>query len=182
MYFCTWPSSKKSFRNRSAWSRHEEAVHHCPYQWICSLDMNTIVRLPQCFGCGERDVLLSHIVGCHFRTCASKSEECRTFLREDQLSQHIKGVHIDKRDEKISIPKELLSAWKRDNPLLSQAALTCGFCGLVSDTWVERQDHVFNHMDRNICKSSWWPERLPTLLSKLARYVADHENPAVYVS
>jgi hypothetical protein len=144
--------------------------------------MNTIVRLPQCFGCGERDVLLSHIVGCHFRTCASKSEECRTFLREDQLSQHIKGVHIDKRDEKISIPKELLSAWKRDNPLLSQAALTCGFCGLVSDTWVERQDHVFNHMDRNICKSSWWPERLPTLLSKLARYVADHENPAVYVS
>jgi hypothetical protein len=131
------------------------------------------MRLPQCFGCGERDVLLSHVVACHFHTCASKSEECRTFLREDQLSQHIKGVHISKKDNKIPIPKELLSAWKRNNPFLAQTALICGFCGMVFDTWVERLDHVFKHMDRNICKTSWWPERLPTLLSHLTRYVAD---------
>jgi len=171
-YFCTWPGCKETFINRSAWSRHEEALHYCPYQWICRLDVTTIMRLPLCFICHERDVLLSHLVECSFKSCATKPEECRTFTRKDQLSQHIKRVHITERSRTTSVPKELLSAWKRDNPAISKSGLHCGFCGVVSSTWLQRQEHVFSHLRKGTCKTSWWPDRLPTTPRALSWYVS----------
>ncbi|KAF1832990.1 hypothetical protein BDW02DRAFT_580778 [Decorospora gaudefroyi] len=39
--FCTWPDCSESFRYRSEWARHEEAIHYLPYRWNAS----TMLRL-----------------------------------------------------------------------------------------------------------------------------------------
>ncbi|OAL54625.1 hypothetical protein IQ07DRAFT_273914 [Pyrenochaeta sp. DS3sAY3a] len=164
--FCTWPGCESRFRYKYEWARHEEAIHYCPYHWICCLDTSTIMRLPHCFVCDEKDVLLSHLIECHFSNCANRSEEERTFVREDQLTQHIKGVHLATKEttysKRVSLPKDLLASWKIDNPALSRASLHCGFCGVTLQTWAQRQDHVYAHFQRGTCEAGWWPERLPT--------------------
>jgi hypothetical protein len=170
--FCTWPDCQKTFRYRSEWTRHEEAIHYCPYHWICCLEVKTVMRLPRCFICGERDVLLSHLTEHHFSSCAGRDLDDRTFLREDQLAQHMKSAHLDAEISKSSIPKDVLAAWKMDNPSLTAGSLHCGFCGLVFKTWEQRQDHVFEHLKIGICKSAWWPGRLPTVPSSVTWYVA----------
>jgi len=171
-YFCTWPGCDSRFPNKSAWTRHEEAVHHCPYHWICGLGVKNVLRLPSCFICGDLDVLISHITDHHCDSCATKSKEDRTFVREDQLSQHMNRNHIDGTGTK-KIPKEILSAWKIDNPALSASSLRCGFCGDTFDTWRQRLDHVALHMRNGICRSAWWPNRLPRCAPKLQMYVIE---------
>jgi hypothetical protein len=89
--------------------------------------------------------------------------QSRTFLREDQLAQHIKRAHISTDVTRPRISKELMSAWKIDNPAFSKSFLRCGFCGMVSDNWEQRQDHVHDHLKKGVCKSSWWPERQPEI-------------------
>ena len=171
-YFCTWPGCDKTFPNRSTWARHEEAVHYCPYHWVCCLDTKTVMRLPKCFVCGERDVLLTHIIEHHFGNCESQPEESRIYYRKDQLSQHIKRTHADKKKGgAVTVPDELLLSWKRDNPSPSRLAGHCGFCGMVFGTWAKRQKHVVEHMHRHLCKSSWWHDRLPTMMPQLPRSV-----------
>jgi len=160
MYFCTEPSCMKSFRYQSGWSRHEQAVHHCPYYWVCCLKVPNIMRLPRCFICSKKDILISHFTDCHFQDCATKAQEDRTFLREDQFKQHI-GSHLGKDFLIRSIPKDLLSAWKTPNSESSVASLKCGFCGESFHTWSKRIDHVSTHMQEGICKLAWWPDRLP---------------------
>ena len=162
-YFCTSAGCDKSFLYRSEWTRHEEAVHHEPYQWICCLNMEVVLRLPHCFVCGEADVLLSHLAECHFGSCSTQSEKDRTFVREDQLAQHMKRVHVSNTSPKLSIPKNLLSAWKIFNPSLPASSLHCGFCGMTFFTWEQRQDHVFDHLRHSICKWAWWPGRRPVI-------------------
>lgn len=130
------------------------------------------MRLPVCFICGEHDVLMSHISDYHFDSCATKSQESRTFLREDLLSQHIKGNHLKGSNIK-RVPKYILSAWKIDNPALSASSLRCGFCGDTFETWRQRLDHVALHMRKGICRSAWWPERLPRCAPKLKMYVTE---------
>ena len=92
-YFCTWPDCDSRFPNKSAWARHEEALHYQPYHWICCLESEVIVRLPHCPICDEQDVLIGHLVDSHFHDCAQKPQKARTFVRQDQLSQHIRTVH-----------------------------------------------------------------------------------------
>ena len=143
------------FRYRFAWARHEEAVHYCPYHWICCLEVDTVLRLPSCFVCGEEDVLLSHFSKAHFLRCGMIEQESRTFLREDQLAQHIQNFHVKAVAAKTNVPKDLLCAWKTKNPGLGELALRCGFCGLRFVAWEQRQEHVFAHMQSGTLKSDW---------------------------
>jgi hypothetical protein len=153
--FCTWPSCCSHFRFRSDWTRHEEALHYYPYHWVCcredAQDQNTL----QCLVCAGT----SHTTSEHCGSCADKDLQARTFFREDQLSQHIKRSHLVSDTPKPKISKELLLAWKTNNPCFLKDYLHCGFCGVVSRSWAQRQDHVFEHLRKGICKSSWWLDR-----------------------
>lgn len=143
-YICTWPDCDKRFPNKSGWVRHEKSVHYQPDHWICCLESEVVVRLPHCPVCGEQDVLMSHLVDSHFFVCAQTPEKARTFMRRDQLSQHIKGVHLKRKGAGVFM-SQILSAWKKSNPLPPEA-LHCRFCGSTFDTWKERQRHVFGHI------------------------------------
>jgi hypothetical protein len=161
--FCTWPSCSSKFRYRSDWTRHEEALHYCPYHWVCCPEESHAQDTSQCLICAETN----HTTSDHCGSCASKDLQSRTFLREDQLSQHIKRTHLSSGVSKPRVPKELLTAWKTDNPAFLNDYLRCGFCGIISDNWAQRQDHVFEHLRKGICKSSWWPARQPQTLIPL---------------
>jgi hypothetical protein len=158
-FFCTWPSCSSRFQYRYDWSRHEEALHYCPFHWVCCCENTQAGDSMPCLICsGYRN---DHTATQHCGSCLTKDVQSRTFLREDQLAQHIKRAHFPYDDAKPKISKELLSAWKIDNPSFSNDFLRCGFCGLVSDTWVLRQSHVHDHLKRGVCKSSWWSQREP---------------------
>lgn len=150
-FYCTWPSCSVRFQNRSNWVRHEEALHYCPYNWIC-------------YHKDERPCLVCHDINHgtlhHFAKCALNDLESRTFLREDQLTQHIKRAHINLKNPDLKISKQLLRSWQIINPFFSEEHLLCGFCGIVCETWVQRKDHVWDHLKTGVCKSAWWPQRL----------------------
>ena len=152
LLFCTWPDCDSRFRYRFDWSRHEEAVHYVPYHWICCMT-ETFETVPPCFLC----VGSYHTTTDHCSSCRGKEIGSRTFYREDQLVQHIKRIHRYKGATIGSIPKVLLALWKCDNPSISAAGLHCGFCGESFGCWAERQDHVFEHLVKGVCKSSWLP-------------------------
>jgi len=81
------------------------------------------------------------------------------FLREDQLLQHINGVHVQQKLSK-KVCKEVLSLFKTDNRDMHMSTLSCGFCSRISNSWLEREDHVFEHLKEGICKSVWLVGRL----------------------
>jgi hypothetical protein len=158
-FFCTWPSCSSSFQYRYDWSRHEEALHYCPFHWICCSENAQTGDLSPCLICTGND----HTAAQHCGSCLTKDVQSRTFLREDQLAQHIKRAHFSSDPVKPKVTKDLLSAWKTDNASFSKSFLRCGFCGLASKTWAERQSHVNDHLKKGVCKSSWWPEREPEI-------------------
>ncbi|KAF1846411.1 uncharacterized protein K460DRAFT_124282 [Cucurbitaria berberidis CBS 394.84] len=163
-YFCTWPNCSITFQHRFEWVRHEEAVHYNPYHWVCCSDRTHDVKLPECYICGrQNDVTIGHIVQDHFPSCVDKPQPKRTFLRQDQLAQHIKRVHLKLDGVTQTVPKWLLEIWKSDNPQLrsSPFLLRCGFCGTSCSNWAEREEHVAKHLKDRTCKLSWWPDRAP---------------------
>jgi hypothetical protein len=138
-----------------------EAVHYQPFHWVCCFEGAVGTFLSRCFVCGENDINVSHVTRQHFASCASRSLQSRTFLREDQLLQHINGTHLGTRVTKKVVQK-LLSSWKTENQQLDASARHCGFCGTMSSTWAERQNHVFRHLKQpGIRKSAWWTDRPP---------------------
>jgi hypothetical protein len=175
-YFCTWLDCKETFRHRFEWARHEEAKHYCPAHWVCCLnDHNTSsAALSSCFLCDEGAITLKHVMDhAQFQSCSNKDAASRSFLRKDHLTQHIKGTHLaphERAQLTPSILKELLSAWKIDNPVMSKAALFCGFCGITMRSWADRQGHVAGHflphsLGSPVCKSSWQLDRVPDVRS-----------------
>lgn len=158
-YFCTFQNCEARFMFRFEWLRHEEALHCQPYHWVCCLDTtaNHLEILPLCWICGELNVTANHFVINHFSSCTEKEHEDRLFFREDQLLQHINGVHLTTRVSKM-VAQHLLSSWKIDNPSFDKGFLICGFCGLVSDSWQQRHPHVAEHLRKGAGKTAWWPE------------------------
>ncbi|KAH3946947.1 hypothetical protein HBI56_059280 [Parastagonospora nodorum] len=154
--FCTSPSCSVRFQFRSDWVRHEEAVHHMPYYWICCRPDSHSETASHCLLCGSSD----HTAMQHCHSCLPRDIQARTFFREDLLAQHIKRSHLGCDTSTKSIPKYLLNCWKAINPSLNDASLHCGFCGITLSTWEARQEHVFEHIKKGICKESWWPKRL----------------------
>jgi hypothetical protein len=162
-YFCTVPSCNASFMFRYQWARHEEALHHEPYHWICCRPYVDTRPITRCFVCHEQNTTVGHVMTEHFVACMYKPREEVTFLREDQFLQHI-NTHV--QNPAVLEPatkatcRELLSLCKVDNADMQSSALHCGFCGGAFSTWAERQDHVFKHLKSGLCKSAWWPGRL----------------------
>lgn len=152
--FCTWSGCTAKFRTRYDWARHEEAVHYYPYHWVCCLEEANPTVLATCFVCDAENVTLEHIAYVHFGKCVTQNRADRTFFRSDQLSQHIKGVHLAAKT-KCRLPKDVLDAWRIDNPSLLPSALFCGFCWTTFSTWAERQDHVFGHFQKGATKCDW---------------------------
>lgn len=157
--FCTWPDCDATFQYRFEWVRHEEAVHYCPYHWICCLDDSTGEFETTCFICGAYVSIPGHLKYQHIWECAGRPFRQRTFLREDQLTQHIRRVHLKPNSISCTIPKDLLVKWKIDNPTFDISALQCGFCGEQHETWTDRQNHVFRHIQNGSLKSDWMLER-----------------------
>jgi hypothetical protein len=162
-HFCTWPGCGGTFRSGSDFDRHEEAIHYQPYHWICCLEGTEMRSLSSCFVCQQPNVTVGHVVEQHFASCTSKSQEERSFLREDQFLQHIKF------QLKIPVTKkacrELLEIWKSLNLPQANNTYKCGFCGRSFFNWAERQDHVFRHLEAGIYQSYWWPERRPVAIA-----------------
>jgi len=158
--FCTWPDCSATFRHKYEWARHEEAKHYLPYHWICCLDDgNSRTRtVDPCLVCDEQNASLQHIKNHdEFTNCAGKDTETRTFLRQDHLTQHIKGTHFKSQTITPSSLRLLAHAWRIDNPSISQMALHCGFCGTAFMDWEARKDHVYDHLrgDGKIGKAAW---------------------------
>jgi hypothetical protein len=153
-YFCTWQTCDSTYKTRYEWSRHEEAVHYHHRRWVCCYEVTNDMNMPECFLCKEKDLKLVHLAENHFRSCTGRAEKDRTFWRSDQLVQHVKRVHGGQ-----ALPKAIQSAWASKNPWFNLSYLNCGFCGLESRTWEERQAHVSRHIELGCHKESWWPER-----------------------
>lgn len=154
---CTWPHCDKTFKTRFEWARHEDALHYCPYRWVCCGDGAGDQMLANCFVCHAEWVKLGHITGHeNFERCRKASEADRTFLRSDQLAQHLKLVHGVQK-----MPRKIEKAWKQDNPAFNRSYLECGFCGCFSATWEQRRDHVFAHLKKGDSKESWWLTKVP---------------------
>jgi hypothetical protein len=158
-YICTWPGCTKRFQNRSGWERHEEAVHYNPTHWTCCSSLNANVVIEDCLMCPAKKVKLSHLIEKHFSACAQRNLEDRTFFRKDQLKQHVRR-HVSLATNWPPIPEALLQAWRSDNPMLTESALHCGFCGRTFETWKKRTDHVADHLSRGMDKSRWLPQQL----------------------
>lgn len=154
-YFCTAADCDARFKFRWEWSRHEEALHYQPYQWICCWEETYAHIVPECWICGTCNVPASHFAEEHFGSCVGKAQQHRTFLREDQLLQHINGVHLKDRVNKKTC-QNLLSLWKTVSATMEKAHLTCGFCDQTCGDWAERQDHVSAHIRSGFAKSAWW--------------------------
>lgn len=159
-YFCTWPSCEAKFPRKSEWIRHEEAVHYCPHQWICCRAEGNMATLRQCFVCCKENSPISHIIEEHFvdKGGAHKSGASQPFMRKDQLISHIKRVHLKNN---LTVPHELTKWWEVRSDTFKAEWLRCGFCGQTSETWKDRQNHVFRHLEEGAKKSAWWPQRLP---------------------
>ena len=79
----------------------------------------------------ELEVTSSHYAESHFNDCVGKEREPRTFYREDQLAQHIKGVRLV-NDCNKNVPRTLLSSWRVPNSCIDCFAFICGLCRLNS--------------------------------------------------
>jgi hypothetical protein len=161
-YFCTWSGCDQRFEYRYEWERHEEAIHYRPYRWVCCANQTQVTGPRNCGHYFAQDTSLLHGANKLFGSCTRKPEAEHTFFRQDQLLPHIKR-HLRSLTIKncVDIPY-LVKAWKPDNPAMEAYALRCGFCGVSFSTWHDRTQHVFHHYLDTICKSAWWPERLPS--------------------
>jgi hypothetical protein len=74
-FFCTWPSCSSKFRYRSDWTRHEEALHYCPYHWVCRPEEPHTQEVSPCLICADT----SHTTSDHCGSCATKDLRSRTF-------------------------------------------------------------------------------------------------------
>ncbi|KAH7356091.1 hypothetical protein BKA66DRAFT_254787 [Pyrenochaeta sp. MPI-SDFR-AT-0127] len=158
--FCTWPGCTARFRYHYAWKRHEEASHYCPYRWVCCWSLDVLEGITNCFLCQTNDITSQHFIDKHFFACLEKPVIERTFFRQDQLVQHIKGVHADDR-RLATVPSAVHISWKSENLLSGGSTLKCFFCGRPFLTWEARTEHVYNHMQAGAIKPDWWTERLP---------------------
>jgi hypothetical protein len=161
-YFCTWPGCDCAFSHRFEWARHEEAVHYCPYHWVCCSEQNSEYFLQDCWFCDATNVTLRHVTEEHFSTCTKKCTQQRTFLREDLFVAHLRR-HLKKNSyPNVGLTCRFLAKrWKEDNSAMDRRALHCGICGRKFMTWEERSTHVREHMETGITKAAWWPDRLP---------------------
>jgi hypothetical protein len=168
-WFCTWSDCDKTFEHRFEWKRHEEAVHYCPYHWVCCSERNRGFDLHDCWFCDAKSITLQHIADEHFTTCTDKATQKRTFLREDLFVAHFKRHRMEAGGHVVgSTYRNLAELWKEDNLATDHCALHCGICGNRFSTWAERCFDVSMHIKSGVSKSAWWSQRLSAPLDWIA--------------
>lgn len=154
---CTFCS--QSFKKKYDWIRHERSIHlpglDC---WICSVpvlpDQSHVVwRVsqtdPECIFCGDTSPTDEHIQAHEFQTCAERPMSERTFTRKDHLWQHLQKFHGCRKWDGWSPNLSLLQHRK------DLVRSTCGFCGIVMDTWEERTQHLAGHFKAGMSMDDW---------------------------
>ncbi|KAJ8115344.1 hypothetical protein OPT61_g2994 [Boeremia exigua] len=131
-FFCTWATCNKTFATAFEWSRHEQAIHYCPFRWVCLYE-------------AER----SDIEFERFNRCKYIPEDQRVFWRSDQLAQHVKRIH------NVRLTQTIERSWRSENPAFDSIHLACGFCGHLSPNWKERVSHVKACILRGAKKEQW---------------------------
>ncbi|KAF2125734.1 hypothetical protein P153DRAFT_299106 [Dothidotthia symphoricarpi CBS 119687] len=181
-FFCTF--CPRAFKTKYEWIRHEDSVHALRTTWICCDTKNA--PLPSCPFCGQMHPDDSHLATHKYQQCRNKAESQRTFYRRDHFIQHLHHVHFaNVKHPSVRVGcqarlmateghnfgcKDLAMKWRRfgapmkeDDPMLH-----CGFCGKKSKDWLERCEHIAEHLvARELDRAVWWPERMENHLENL---------------
>jgi hypothetical protein len=159
-YECTFCC--KPFLRKYEWKRHEESVHVPQKEWVCSPNEAARVSnegtIPwafnhfECVMCGFRNPPLDHFHNDHNTSaCWEKPQAERTFFRKDHLVQHVRQVHCQNVGKNYHLD---VGSWCQpvSNGMYD---LTCGFCGLVNETWDARAKHIPTHFEEGLTMSAW---------------------------
>lgn len=183
-FFCTF--CPRAFKTKYEWIRHEDSVHALRTTWICCNVNTRDEPFLHCPFCGHKHPDDAHLTSHKYQQCRNKPETQRTFYRRDHFVQHLHHVHFANVrhpaaklgcQNKLTTSsgddygcKDLAMKWRRfgapmraDDPMLH-----CGFCGLRSEDWDSRCNHVAEHLiSGGFDRSAWWSDRLATHLENL---------------
>lgn len=162
IYYCTFKTCHEIFSSLSAWKRHENEKHIHPPRFICQPSVRTLEGILLCSFCGQNlaDDSCAHKV----KSCWSRKK--RAFQRRQHLREHLVRFHRleQQRADEISASVEVNS----DTSFTDVDDRTCFFCGIISESWEERQDHVGEHFQRESRTGSEWDAcKEATLRSRL---------------
>ncbi|KAF4123784.1 Homeobox domain [Geosmithia morbida] len=178
--FCT-----ETFRTKHDWQRHEKSLHLSLERWVCapwgSRAAHPETGQPSCVFCGAADPDEDHIEGHNHSTCQERSPGERTFYRKDHLNQHLKLVH------NVKFMDWSMRTWKMATP---EIRARCGFCGIQTDSWAMRVDHLADHFKTGSSMADWkgdWgfdPPVLGMIENSIPPYLIHHEraSPLPYVA
>ncbi|TFB05349.1 Homeobox protein 4 [Trichoderma ghanense] len=174
-YQCTFCT--ETFKTKHDWQRHEKSLHLSLERWVCSPDgpiqfcaeWNCLA----CVYCGLKNPTQEHAEQHNDFVCAEKSEQEKTFYRNDHLRQHLNIVH----DAKFQ--KWPMSDWKVSTPPVRSR---CGFCGLLLDSWDARVGHLAQHFKNGKSMADWrgdwgFPEEILRIVENgMPPYLIHHER------
>lgn len=152
---CTF--CNRGFKFHCDWARHEEV--HAPQEiWICMLAGPRLVIAGDvtCPFCGKSDPTDDHLTDEHKADlCHQKTEEQRSFNRNDGLVRHMKDFHG------ASIHTAPTS-WVRPKYENGDPHFWCGFCQkLLHMTWNLRLKHLGDHYTKDDYHMTRWVEIEP---------------------
>jgi hypothetical protein len=135
----------KKFSARYTWNRHEESVHVQRKLWICRPEyLEGFLDSELCPYCTTGYPTRVHLDSHSHFSCSEQTEVNRKFFRKDNMAQHLRTVHDMEDKGLIGV---LVTLSEVDSPPLDAESpvLDCKICGLHSQTWEQRVEHVANH-------------------------------------
>lgn len=143
--FCT-----ETFRTKHDWQRHEKSLHLSLERWVCaphgSKAVNPETGQLSCVYCGLANPDTAHIESHNHSTCQDRHPGERTFYRKDHLNQHLRLVH------NVKFMDWSMKSWKVATP---EICARCGFCGIRTDSWAMRVDHLAEHFKAGSSMADW---------------------------
>ncbi|KAF5539203.1 monocarboxylate transporter 4 [Fusarium napiforme] len=141
--------SRKTFKTKYDWQRHEKSLHLSLENWVCSPNGPTAMHPEEgllCVFCGVKNPDKTHLDGHNQSACIERPIEERTYHRKDHLQQHLRLVHMSK------FLKWPMDDWK---VVTQEVKSRCGFCGINLTTWASRVDHLADHFKAGSTMEHW---------------------------
>ncbi|KAI7770161.1 hypothetical protein LZL87_002532 [Fusarium oxysporum] len=141
--------SRKTFKTKYDWQRHEKSLHLSLENWVCSPNGPTAIHPEEgllCVFCGVKNPDKTHLDGHNQSACIERPIEERTYHRKDHLQQHLRLVHMSK------FLKWPMDDWK---VMTQEVKSRCGFCGINLTTWASRVDHLADHFKAGSTMEHW---------------------------
>ncbi|KAG4259164.1 hypothetical protein FPRO04_07469 [Fusarium proliferatum] len=141
--------SRKTFKTKYDWQRHEKSLHLSLENWVCSPNGPTAMHPEEgllCVFCGVKNPDKTHLDGHNQSACIERPIEERTYHRKDHLQQHLRLVHMSK------FLKWPMDDWK---VMTQEVKSRCGFCGINLTTWASRVDHLADHFKAGSTMEHW---------------------------